>query len=89
MSSAQRAGELTDGGDTSSSDDIRRTLAPNRYRGGLHPGCARDLSEKAAALRIRRLLNGRVHWLLHKLRLVVRNEPEWCCERCRDAASGQ
>jgi len=27
VSSAQRAGELTDGGDTSSSDDIRRTLA--------------------------------------------------------------
>ena len=30
MSSALRAGELTDGGDTSSSDDIRRALACDR-----------------------------------------------------------
>lgn len=38
---------------------------------------------------VRHPLTGRLHWLWHKLRMLVRNEPEWCCERCRDAGPGQ
>ncbi len=129
MSSALRADELTDGGDTSSSDDIRRALARelhdrvaqtlitmllNLENFKTHqvgkPRLLREITELQESTRdalsnLRHVLydlrgptgieealtNVRLHshWLWHKLRLGVRSQPEWCCERCREAASGQ
>jgi hypothetical protein len=36
---------------------------------------------------VRRQVQERMLSLWQKLRLRVRNEPMWCCEHCRDAAS--
>jgi hypothetical protein len=37
-------------------------------------------------MKVRRHVDGSTLSLWQKLRLLVRKEPTWCCERCRDAS---